>query len=262
LSYSLNDLFKVRLSLGPPVHHTDAALIKSSIRKKEKAMKLSQRSLKSLFVCGFVSLVALIGSSSTAFAQAGSSIRFFVRNVDLADSCGNTSSAFRPEFRIVNNSGTPLDLTAFKIKMYFNNAQPIQFVNADFVRLFTGTQAFAGFGTVAPGPDEVLPEDPNCSPPAGGFCGCGASPARKANQARTIQFTSGSIPAMGFADVIVMYWRGGAIPFDVGCDDFSKLLNLNPSRPFFEDAFFSLFQGNQRIIGSPLGGSLPQCSTF
>jgi hypothetical protein len=225
-------------------------------------MKLFRRSLNCLLLSGFVSALALGLGAGTASAQAGSSIRFFVRNVDLADSCGNQSSAFRPEFRIVNNSGNPLPLSQFKIKVYFNNAMPIQLVNIDHVRLFTPNGGFAGVGTAVAGPNEVLPEDPNCSPPAGGFCGCGASPARKANQARTIQFTSGSIPAMGFADVIAMYWRGGAVPFDAGCDDFTKLLNLDPSRPFFEDNFFSLFSGNTRIIGSPLGGSVPECANF
>jgi hypothetical protein len=216
---------------------------------------------KSLFLGALVSALAL-GASSPAHAQAGNSIRFFVRNVDLADSCGNTSSAFRPAFRIVNNSGSDLPLSQFKIKVYFENATPIQLVNIDHVVLFTAFGAFAGTGTAVAGPDEVLPEDPNCSPPAGGFCGCGATPARRANQARTIQFTSGSIPAMGFADVVVMYWRGGSIPFDVGCDDFTKLNNLDPSRPFYEDSFFSLFSGGARIIGTPMGGSLPACASF
>jgi hypothetical protein len=213
-------------------------------------------------VVGCFAFLLALGANSTASAQAGSSIRFFVRNVDLADSCGNTSSAFRPQFRIVNNSGNPLPLSQFKIKLYFENAAPIQLVSIDHVGLFTATGAFVGVGAAVAGPDEVLPEDPNCSPPAGGFCGCGATPARRANQARTVQFTSGSIPAMGFADVVVMYWRGGFIPFDVGCDDFTKLVNLDPARPFFEDAFFSLFSGNARIIGTPLSGSLPACATF
>ena len=185
------------------------------------------RITKSVFVGSLASALAF-GASSTALAQAGSSIRFFVRNVDLADSCGNTSSAFRPGFRIVNNSGNALPLSQFKIKMYFENSAPIQRVNIDHVALFTAFGGFVGTGTAVAGPDEVLPEDPNCSPPAGGFCGCGATPARRANQARTVQFTSGSIPAMGFADVIVMYWRGGFIPFDVGCDDFTKLVTWTP----------------------------------
>jgi hypothetical protein len=59
-----------------------------------------------------------------------------------------------------------------------------------------------------------------------------------------------------------MYWRGGFVPFDLGCNDFSKLTNLDPSRPFVEDQFFSLFRGGARISGSALGGSVAQCAAF
>lgn len=194
--------------------------------------------------------------------ESSSSVQLLIQNVDQVDSCGNQSSAFRPQFRIINNSESPLPLNQYSVKMYFQNEAPIQFVNADWVRLFDENGGYAGFGTATPGPDEVLPEDTGCVEPAGGFCGCGVSETHRANQARTIQLTSGAIPPMGHADVIVMYWRGGFVPFDLGCDDFSKLVNLDPSRPFVEDSFFSLFSDDIRVTGLPLSGSVPECSSF
>jgi hypothetical protein len=48
-------------------------------------------------------------------------IQLLVRNVDGVNSCGPPSSAFRPQFRIVNDSEEPLPLDELSVKMYFRN---------------------------------------------------------------------------------------------------------------------------------------------
>jgi hypothetical protein len=206
-----------------------------------------------------VLLGALIAAALVSPAAAAN-FDLFVRNVDLSDSCSG-STAFRPQFKVVNNTTAPVALSEFKVKMYFSNPTPVQFVNVDNVVILDAAGQPAGT-TQAASADEILPTDPGCSPPAGGFCGCGFTPGRKANQARVLSFTGGSVPPGGSATVIVMYWRGGVAPFDAGCDDFSKLVNLNPTRPFFQDAFFSLFRNNVRVFGNGLLGSVPTCSNF
>jgi hypothetical protein len=167
-----------------------------------------------------------------------------VKNVDLGDSCA--SPGFRPEFKITNFGTQPFVLTQATIRLFFNNPQqqPIEFVNADFVRIFnpngqlTGTFAQA-FEFQGPPPPAV----------------CVATPARTANQRRFIAFQpipgQGLVtipPNGGFATVVVQFRRaGGLSPFDVNCDDASKLQNQNPARPFFDDAFFSL------VANAPMG---------
>jgi hypothetical protein len=76
-------------------------------------------------------------------------------------------------------------------------------------------------------------------------------PDRRANQTHHVALLPANpavgavIPANGgFATVIVQYRRaGGLAPFDVGCDDFSKL-PADPSRSFHDDPFFNLVQPN------------------
>jgi hypothetical protein len=179
---------------------------------------------------------SMMFTTNDARAQAAQRLNLQVRNVDLADSCAGPS--YRPEFKITNFGTEPFVLTQTTIRLFFNNPQqdPIQFVNADFVRIFnpngtlTGTfaQAFSFQGP----------------PPA---ATCVATPARTANQRHFIAFQAinGGLvtipPNGGFATVVVQFRRnGGASPFDVNCDDASKVQNQNPARPFIDDQFFSL----------------------
>ncbi len=171
-----------------------------------------------------------------AQGQTAPRLNLQARNVDLGDSCA--SPGYRPEFKIINFGTEPFVLTQTTIRLFFNNArqQPIEFVNADFVRIFnpngtlTGTFAQA-FEFEGPPPAAV----------------CVATPARTANQRHFIAFQaiSGGLvtvpPNGGFATVVVQFRRaGGLSPFDLSCDDASKVQNQNPARPFFEDNFFSL----------------------
>jgi hypothetical protein len=126
--------------------------------------------------------------------------------------------------------------------MFFNNPlqQPIEFVNADFVRIFNPNGSLTGTFAQA-----IHFQGPPPSP------ACVATPARVANQRHFIAFQSLDSnlvtipPTGGFATVVVALRRaGGLAPFDAGCDDYTKLLNQNPSRPFFNDNFFNLVENN------------------
>ena len=69
-----------------------------------------------------------------ARGQTAPRLNLQVRNVDLSDSCARPG--FRPEFKIVNFGTAPFVLTQTTIRLFFNNPrqQPIEFVNADFLR--------------------------------------------------------------------------------------------------------------------------------
>src|SRR3954463_6116640 len=72
-----------------------------------------------------------------------------VRNADVGtDSC--TQAAFRPEFKIINNSGAPQDITTVHIHSYMFNATPIEFVNSTTAAIFNFQGAFLAFANVVP----------------------------------------------------------------------------------------------------------------
>ncbi len=160
-----------------------------------------------------------------------------VSDVDATDSCNSTN--FRPEFKVTNFGTTPVLVNNINIRMFFNNTRQefIEFVGADFVRVFNPDGSLTGtFGQATH--FEVPPPDPACV----------VAPDRRANQTHVIAWgpaTPGvdvAIPPNGgFATGIVQFRRdGGLFPFDAGCDDFSKLRNTDPSRPFVDDKFFNL----------------------
>jgi hypothetical protein len=159
-----------------------------------------------------------------------------VRNADVPDSC--VFGVFRPELKIINNSGASQDLATIQVQMYFNNATPVEFVNSTTVNLFSFDDHFLAAGIVVQGPSGTLPN-------------CAATPARKANQFRTLGFTaqagsSISMPPGAYALLIPTYRRdGGAVPFDFQCDDFSKVVDSNHN--FREDSFYSLLSNGARI---------------
>ena len=184
---------------------------------------------------------SMMVTSSEVQAQAAVRLNLQVKNVDLGDSCA--SPGYRPEFKITNFGTEAFVLTQTTIRLFFNNPQqdPIEFVNADFVRIFnpngtlTGTFAQA-FSFQGPPPPAV----------------CVATPARTANQRHFVAFQAlpgGGLvtipPNGGFATVVVQYRRnGGQSPFDNACNDASKVQNQNPARPFLDDQFFSLVANN------------------
>jgi hypothetical protein len=84
---------------------------------------------------------------------------------------------------------------------------------------------------------------------------------RKANQIWRVRFDPprpnppNVIPPGGFVSVAVALRRaGGAIPFDQGCDDFSKV-TTSSSGAFQNDPFFHLiFTSTQQLVCEELGG--------
>jgi hypothetical protein len=194
---------------------------------------------KHILVTTLLVLPPLVVGTTRAAAQAPTRIlNLEVRNVDNADSC--VFASFRPEFRVTNFGPDPFPLRGVDIRMFFNNPLPetIEFVNADFVRIFNPNGTLTGaFGTAVA--FTSAPPDPNCVVAAD----------RRANQTHHIAlisadpaFDAAIPPNGGFATVIVSFRRaGGLAPFDAGCDDFSKL-PADPSRSFRNDRFFNLVQ--------------------
>jgi hypothetical protein len=192
--------------------------------------------------------VAMCWSTGAAAQTPAARLNLQVRNVDLADSC--VHPGFRPELKIVNWGTSPFVLTQAVVRMFFNNprSEAIEFVNADFVRVFNPDGSLTGVFATA-----FHFEGPPPSP------ACVATPARVANQRHFIAFQALG-PALvtippngGFATIIVALRRGGGLaPFDAGCDDFSKLQLQDPARPFRDDAFFNLVEASGTGVPSRL----------
>jgi hypothetical protein len=182
----------------------------------------------------------LLVTTSTASAQAPRRLNLEVSNIDNASSCAFAS--FRPQLRITNWGTEAVPLSSLDVRLFFNNnlAQPIEFVGADFVRIFSPGGGLTGQFATASHFDSA--------PPA---ASCLVAPDRRANQTHHIAFspvdpTAGASlpPNGGFATVVVAFRRaGGLAPFDAGCDDFSKLL-ADPTRAFHNDRFFNLVEQN------------------
>ena len=181
-------------------------------------------------------LMWMIPGAASAQAQS-LRLNLQVRNVDATDSCNSTN--YRPEFKITNFGTEPVSVGNINIRMFFNNTRQefIEFVNADFVRIFNANGTITGsFGQVLH--FEAPPPNPACV----------VAPDRRANQTHILALSSASPfadalipPNGGFATVIVQYRRnGGLFPFDTGCDDFSKLRSTDPARPFVDDRFYNL----------------------
>jgi hypothetical protein len=183
----------------------------------------------------------------TAAAQAPR-LNLQVRNLDVTDSCVHAN--FRPELKITNWDSRPFVLTQAVVRMFFNNprTEPIEFVNADFVRIFNPDGSLTGVFATA-----FHFEGPPPSPV------CVSTPARVANQRHFIAFQAlgpdlVTIPPNGGSATVVVALRraGGLAPFDAGCDDFSKVVLQDPSRPFRDDPFFNLVEASGTGVPSRL----------
>lgn len=158
-------------------------------------------------------------------AVTNSKLNLQVRNANL-DSC--TDGNFKIEYKIINNTGAAFDLSKLKVKAWLNNAEAVLFVNCDWVRAYNSAGTATGTYATATNADASMTL-------------CSAETTRKANQVRTLSFSTLSIPAGGYATVVAWYWRGGYTPFDVGCDDYSK----PGATTFHEDKYFGLYENNK-----------------
>lgn len=71
-----------------------------------------------------------------------SKLNLQVRNLDT-NPC--TGSNFRAEFKIINNSSSNINLSTLKVRMWFNNAEPVAFVNNDWVKIYSKSGAYLGY---------------------------------------------------------------------------------------------------------------------
>jgi len=147
-----------------------------------------------------------------------------VRSVDVPNSC--TSTVFRPEMRITNNSVDPRDLSEIFVQTYFNaplgSVQPVHAFT--YVTITDATGAVINFAQ-------------STASEFARFVGtCSVAPDRKTNQPWDFFFTSVMVPPGGSATFINDVWVGGNI-FDPECDDFTKVV---PNSTFHDDVHYSL----------------------
>jgi hypothetical protein len=175
----------------------------------------------------FPVFVVVLGAAGSAAAQNrghGPRWDLKVRSADVPSAC--TSTVFRPEMRITNNSVDPRDLSEILVQTYFNaplgSVQPVHPFTYVTITDFQGT--VIGFTQVTAGEFAR-------------FVGtCGVAPDRKTNQPWDFFFVPVMVPPGGSATFIDDLWVGGNI-FDPDCDDFSKVEN---NSTFHDDPHYSL----------------------
>jgi len=172
-------------------------------------------------------LFCVLAISQTATAQDrghGPRWDLKVRSADVPNSC--TSTVFRPEMRITNNSVDPRDLSEIFVQTYFNapigSVQPVHAFTYVTITDFRG--AVINFTQVT-------------ASEFARFVGtCQVAPDRKTNQPWDFFFGSVMVPPGGSATFIDDLWVGGNI-FDPECDDFTK---VEPNSTFHDDVHYSL----------------------
>lgn len=156
----------------------------------------------------------------------GTKLNLQLRNLDSYTCTGGN---FRAEFRIFNHGTTAIDMSSLKVKMWFNNAEPVLFVNSDWVRTYNAAGTATGLYGQATANSEA-------------FAVCTSAEGRKANQSRYFTFSNLSIPANGgYATFTCWFWRGGYTPFDVNCDDYSE---LGATTTYREGSRFAIYENN------------------
>jgi hypothetical protein len=194
----------------------------------------------------FLSAALLIPIAAAAQSPA-LRLNLQIKNVDQTNSC--QSPYFRPQFKITNWGATPARLNQAVIRMFFNatpSAAP-EFVNADYAIVFNKDGSITGrYSSV--NHFEGPPLSPVCSESL--FTGT----LHAARQQHFIAFTDDVLlPANGgYATLYVQFRRaGGASPFDIGCDDWTRLQGYSPFMPFDEGPYYSLVAATG---GSPGAG--------
>jgi hypothetical protein len=172
-------------------------------------------------------LAPLVASAQVTPDLSQFQLNLQVRPVDQVSTC--QAGSFRAEFRITNFTNVAFDLSRASVRLNFNNATLVEPVNNTFVTVFSPAGGLTGQSTTATVRQEQGPM-------------CAVAPDRTTNQTMFIDLGAAQLPPNGgFATFIATLRRdGGQFPFDVGCDDFTKL--VNPDRTFRNDRFFGLVQ--------------------
>ena len=174
--------------------------------------------------------------ASTAFAQTLPRLNLQVNDPDRSNSC--QSPYFRPQFKITNWGTKPTPLSQATIRLFFNAAPaaPVEFVNADYAIVFNPNGSTAGTYATAYHFD-APPYNPACRE------SLFTNSLHVARQQHFIAFQGNTMipPNGGYVTVYAQFRRAGGLnPFDVGCDDWTRLQYQNPVQPFEDAAYYSL----------------------
>ncbi len=190
---------------------------------------------------------ALMLFTAAAQAQTLPRLNLQVNDVDRTNSCA--SPYFRPQFKITNWGTTPARLNQVTIRLFFNAlpSAPVEFVNADYAHIFNANGSITG-GYATAYHFEAPPNFPACRE---------SLFTNELHVARQQHFNAFQEDAMippngGYITVIAQFRRAGGLnPFDVDCDDWTRLKGQNPIQPFEDGPYYSLVKATG---GSPGAG--------
>ena len=191
--------------------------------------------------------LALLASAAAHSQTEPLRLNLQVSNIDRSNSCG--TPYFRPQFKITNWGATPARLNQATVRLFFNALPqaPVEFVNADYAVVFNANGSITG-GYATAYHFDAPPYTPACRESL--YTGS----LHVARQQHFIAFQGDvTIPANGgYATVIVQFRRAGGLnPFDVDCDDWTRLNGYNPWTPFEDGPYYSLVRATG---GSPGAG--------
>jgi hypothetical protein len=171
-----------------------------------------------------VFVLAISGGAAAQDRGHGPRWDLKVRTADVPSAC--TSTVFRPEMRITNNSVDPRDLSEILVQTYFNApigaVQPVH--SFTYVTITDARGGVIGFTQVT-------------ASAFARFVGtCSVAPDRKTNQPWDFFFSPVTVPPGGSATFIHDIWVGGNT-FDPACDDFTK---VDGNQAFHDDVHYSL----------------------
>jgi hypothetical protein len=214
--------------------------------------------MKSWFIA-FVQVVAamvVLSAGRSAFAQGVVTANVEVRASSVPNSCD--FGVFQPEIRITNTGDHAFFLSQAFLLVYFDaGPNEIEAVHPEgtTATIFTRNGGFKSWDTISI--RKFMDFSPALEP----------VPGRRANQAWQISFGPISPPGQGpdinmnpgdFATLIPTFRRaGGAFPFDVGCNDFTRV-ERGASNVFHSDRFYNLFfTSTQQFICEFLNPTTP-----
>ena len=203
----------------------------------------------------FAALVVLL-ACKVASAQGVVTANLEVRRSSVPNSCD--FGVFEPEIKITNTGDHAFFLSQATVVVYFDaGVNEIESVHPEgtTASIFTANGGFKSWDTISI--RKFIDFNPTLEP----------VPGRRANQSWAISFGPISPPGQGpdinmnpgdFATMIVTFRRaGGAFPFDVGCNDFTRV-ERGASNAFHSDRFYNLiFTSTQQLICEFLNPTTP-----
>jgi hypothetical protein len=203
-----------------------------------------------------VAALVVLAAGKSAFAQGVVTANVEVRRSSVPNSCD--FGVFEPEIKITNTGDHAFFLSQAFLLVYFDaGPNEIEAVHPEgtTAAIFAPNGGFKSWDTISI--RKFLDFNPTLEP----------VPGRRANQAWQISFGPINPPGRGpditmnpgdFATMIVTFRRaGGAFPFDVGCNDFTRV-ERGASNVFHSDRFYNLFfTSTQQFICEFLNPTTP-----